>query len=243
MEDKKNFEYKQNALASKVIIPKDTEMYHPEDDDLILSLDIQYQDDMAFVAGDLMEYNGTELGTYVGKTAVNIPYHPGLFCFREGPPLFHFVTYLMNQKNIKLNLIIVDGHGIAHPRRFGVACWLGLIMKLPCIGFAKDSLVPYSGVINKTKGSFIEIKVEDELRGFALRTSEGVKPVFVSPGHLVSINTSKKVIENLKGEYRIPDTLRRSDQSARAYSKGESFEEKYNLGNIPTNEINPDFIL
>jgi deoxyribonuclease V len=114
----------------------------------------------------------------------------------------------------------MDGHGLAHPRRFGLACWVGVKTGVPAIGCAKRTLLQYSGEVERTRGNYLLIEDKDEILGAVLRTQDGVKPVFVSPGHKISLQTAIQVVLRLAPRYRIPDPLRVADQSARACARG-----------------------
>ena len=221
----------QKQWAPKVIIPSDNTGYIPQPHDVIFSLDIQYVDNLAFVGLDIQHYAGEILGTYVGKTIVETKYVPQFFCFREGPPLLKIVHFVQQHFNLIPKILIVDGHGLAHPRRFGVACWLGVEMNLPVIGCAKQTLLDYQGELGKKRGSWLPIYLEQETVGKVLRTQDGVKPIFVSVGHLINLNTATEIILKLASRYRLCEPLRRADQAARAYAKGKT------LPNLLTHKI------
>ncbi|OAD22647.1 Endonuclease V [Candidatus Thiomargarita nelsonii] len=214
----------QKQWAAKVIIPPDNAGYAPQPDDIIFSLDIQYVDNTAFVGLDVQRYSGELMGTYVERTSVDVPYVPQFFCFREGPPLLKIINWVQQHFNLKPDVLITDGHGIAHPRRFGVACWLGVHTHLPTIGCAKQTLLDYQGVLGKKRGSCLPVYLENEKVGKVLRTQENIKPIFVSPGHQISLNTAADMILNLAPRYRICEPLRRADQAARAYAKGKEVQ-------------------
>lgn len=207
----------QQQLAKQLIIPNEDHKF--KSDDLIFSLDIQYQNNIAFVGLDIQTYAGEIIGAYVTKTSVDMEYIPQFFCFREGPPLLKIIDLVQKQFNLNPDLLIVDGHGIAHPRRFGVACWLGVQTNLPVIGCAKRSLLPYQGILADKRGSCLSVFLQQEIVGKVLRTQDNVKPVFVSIGNKININTAINIILELSSKYRICEPLRRADQIARAYAK------------------------
>ncbi len=207
----------QEQWATEVII---SPHYVPQDEDVIFSLDIQYVGDTAFVALDVQYYSGELIGTYTDESEVEMPYVPQFFCFREGPPLLKIVKKVQEDFKLKPDVLIVDGHGIAHPRRFGVACWLGVQTNLPTIGCAKQTLLDYQGILGEQRGCTLPVFLENEEVGKVLRTQEAVKPVFVSVGHKMDLITATDMILNLASRYRICEPLRRADQAARAYAKG-----------------------
>jgi len=185
-------------------------------------LDIQYKNQTAFVGLDIQRYSGERIATYVSQTTVDIEYVPQFFCFREGPPLLETINRVQQQFNLTPKLLITDGHGIAHPRRFGVACWLGVQTQLPVIGCAKQTLLDYQGVLDDQRGSSLAVWLNNEPVGNVLRTQNGVKPVYVSPGHQINLTTATNIILHLSPKYRLCEPLRRADQAARAYAKGKT---------------------
>jgi deoxyribonuclease V len=211
----------QEELAKRVIIPADGAGYQPQTGDVVLSLDVQYVGDTGYVAIDCLKWGAGPVEVFAVSEPVTEPYVPGYFAFREGPVLKAALEKVMAWMGQSPDLIIVDGHGIAHPRKFGVACWLGIELGLPVIGCAKETLVQYAGELGEAVGSRLPVHVEGEVVGYALRTAPEVKPVFVSPGHLISVRESVRVVLALGGGFRVIEPLRRADQACRAYAKGE----------------------
>ncbi len=218
-------EEEQKTLAQKVLIPFEDGGFIPSGEDLIFSMDIQYNGEDAYVAIDVMCATGEHKGTFVTKEKAGMEYVPQYFSFREGPPLLNALKKLENFNGLKAKLLLVDGHGIAHPRRLGVASWLGVMTDIPSIGMAKETLLKFSGDADLKRGSTLNITDKGETVGIVLRTQDEVQPVYVSPGHKVTLNTAKQVIMNLsEGGFRIPEPLRRADQAARAFAKGENYK-------------------
>lgn len=215
------WETEQAEMVKLSQIPTEGNGYIAQKNDLILALDIQYQDNQAFIAGVLFEFLGEIKAQYAWQTQTDVPYVPGYFCFREGPPLLDFWHKLLNDSQLQPKLMIIDGHGLAHPRKFGVATWLGIKTHCPTIGCAKETLVHFDTPPDVSKGSFSVIKLNTERVGYVLRNQANINPIFVSPGHLVSLEESKRVILALEGEYRIPEVLRLADQNARAFARGD----------------------
>ncbi len=135
---------------------------------------------------------------------VNFPYIPGLLSFREGPVL---LESFKNIENIP-DVIIFDGHGIAHTRRMGLASHLGIILNRPSIGCAKSVLTGKYQMPGKRKGDYSLLEDDGEILGAALRTKQGVKPVFVSPGHRIDLNTSIRVVLKSLSGYKLPEPTR-----------------------------------
>lgn len=143
-----------------------------------------------------------------GEAPVTFPYIPGLLSFREGPVI------LKALKNLKKwpDIILFDGHGIAHPARLGLASHLGLLLDKPSIGCAKSPLIGQfcSGELGYEKGSWVPLLEKGETIGAALRTREGLKPIIVSPGHRICIMTAIRIALACSNKYRIPEPLRQA---------------------------------
>jgi deoxyribonuclease V len=206
----------QEQLARQVIIPPEGEGYRPQPGDLLFSLDVQYREEIAYVAVDVQAWPDRFIGTYVGTAEVTVPYIPQFFCFREGPPLLEMIGRVAQRLQRQPALILVEGHGLAHPRRLGIACWVGLQTGIPTLGCAKSTLLPYHrGSVELLRGNYEIIEDRGEPVGAALVTQAGVKPIFASPGHKVSLGTTIEVILRLAARYRLPEPLRRADRAAR----------------------------
>jgi deoxyribonuclease V len=132
------------------------------------------------------------------------PYVPGLLSFREIPLLLPMFAALAHRPQ----LVVVDGHGTAHPRRFGIACHLGLALGVPAFGCAKSLLVGDHAPLAHARGSRRPIVDRGERVGVALRTRAGVKPVFVSPGHLISMAEAVRWTLALAPRYRLTEPVR-----------------------------------
>jgi len=146
------------------------------------------------------------IGESVVRGEITFPYIPGLLSFREIPLLLKAWEKL----NPKPSLVVVDGVGIAHPRRMGIATHLGLILGVPTIGCAKNVLTGVYEEPNIEAGSFsyLHDPKTGERIGVALRTKQSVKPVFVSPGHLITLEDSIETIRSCVRGYRIPEPTR-----------------------------------
>jgi deoxyribonuclease V len=141
------------------------------------------------------------------------PYISGLFAFRELPVLVEALRALP----VTPDLLLCDSHGLAHPRRFGLACHLGVLTGLPTAGVAKT---PFTGsydpaALAPARGSHADLVDRNETVGRALRTQDGVKPVYVSTGHLIDLPTAITHVLNLTPKYRLPETTRQSDRLSR----------------------------
>lgn len=225
------WEEQQKVLAPRVDVPLEGG-YQPHTGDVVIGLDIQYAGDQAHVAADVTRWNAEHIGTYAGTIHVDIPYISGFFCFREGPPLLSILHALTTVGVPKPDVLIVDGHGLAHPRRFGAACWVGLAADCPTLGCAKDTLVRFTGTLAEAKGSTLDVCVEHDIVGHVVRRVDGVRPVYVSVGHQITLQTATDMIVSLPSSFRIPDTIRRADRAARECAKGTQTSDWIALGTL-----------
>lgn len=144
------------------------------------------------------------------ETPTTFPYIPGYLSFREIPAILK----VMEKVNIIPDLILCDGQGYAHPRRFGLACHLGVILDLPTIGVAKKRLIGKHDEVSINKGSWQYLKDKDEIIGAVVRTRTNVKPVYVSIGHKISLPTAIDYVLQCTTKYRLPETTRHADHLA-----------------------------
>lgn len=138
------------------------------------------------------------------------PYIPGLLSFREIPALLRCLAAV----NTPFDAMICDGQGIAHPRSFGLASHLGLLMNKPAVGCAKSILVGEHGEIGVSRGDLSPLVYKGKRVGTAVRTRSGVKPVYVSPGHLVDQSGACRLVLGCARRYRIPEPTREADRVA-----------------------------
>lgn len=141
---------------------------------------------------------------------IPFPYIPGLLSFRETPALLAAIEKLSSMPQV----FIVDGHGLAHPRRFGIACHLGVLLDLPSIGLAKSILVGKAEPLGDQAGSMAELKDGDEIIGMAVRSRSGSKPVYVSIGHRVDLPSAVQLVMQCSLGYRLPEPARHAHQIA-----------------------------
>ena len=140
------------------------------------------------------------------EAALTFPYVPGLLSFRELPP----VAEAWDTLRVRPDVLIFDGQGYAHPRRFGVACYGGLLFGLPSVGGAKSILVGRHGLLPPEKGARLPLEHRGEVVGAAVRLRERVNPVYVSPGHLIDLDTAVAVVQMVSKGFREPETTRRA---------------------------------
>ncbi|MBN2333793.1 MAG: endonuclease V [Deltaproteobacteria bacterium] len=176
----------------------------------VAGADISYDQrtGMLFAAVLTFSYPGlTLLSVCQHQAKSQFPYLPGLLSFREGPLL----AAILSRLSVLPDLLVSDGQGIAHPRGLGLASHLGILFDLPTIGCAKKRLVGTYRMPGEKKGSMVPLMgVDNRQIGMVVRTRDRVKPVFVSPGHRISVATAAALILQLTGCYRLPEVTRQA---------------------------------
>lgn len=144
--------------------------------------------------------------TASAEAALRFPYIPGLLSFRELPPLAEAWARLRHKPDV----LIFDGVGYAHPRRFGIASHGGVLFDVPSIGCAKSILVGTPGPLALERGSTAELVDKGEVVGVAVRLRDRVAPVYISRGHRMDLRTAVRIVESVSRGYRLPETTRRA---------------------------------
>ncbi len=178
---------------------------------LIAGVDVAYHKESDLLVAAVVVLNAETLEvieTQTAEGAVQFPYIPGLFSFRELPPLIDALEKLQHTPD----LIICDGQGLAHPRRFGLACHLGVLFDIPTIGCGKSRLLGEHSDVDGTRGSTSPLIDNGQVIGSVLRTQNGINPIYVSIGHKVSLETANKWVLKAATQYRLPETTRQADQ-------------------------------
>ncbi|WP_248783791.1 endonuclease V [Actinoalloteichus caeruleus] len=181
----------------------------------VAGLDVAYATGSERVAGAVVVLDATTLrpvdeAAVVGTAA--FPYVPGLFAFRELPPLLDALERLTTTPD----LLLCDGHGIAHPRRFGLACHLGARTGLPSVGVAKNRLVGDHEAPGPRRGDHADLLDADGTTlGRVLRTQDGIRPVHVSVGHAIGLAPAAEWVLRCSPRFRLPETTRLADQLSR----------------------------
>ena len=187
----------------------------------IAGLDVAFEDGGKVTRGAVVVLRIADLETVaeaVARRPTSLPYIPGLLSFREVPVLLDALALL----DIPPDILMCDGHGLAHPRRFGIACHLGLLTGLPAIGVAKSRLTGRHDEPGSEKGDWAALVDTPkgggraERIGTVLRTRAGVRPVYVSTGHRVSLKTSLALTLRCTGRYRLPEPVRLADKLSKA---------------------------
>jgi deoxyribonuclease V len=164
-------------------------------------------DDRVYAAVVLLDAATLEVieeATY--SCRISFPYIPGLLSFREGPPMLRAFEKLRRRPD----MVLFDGQGIAHPRGFGLAAHMGLILDLPSVGCAKTRLIGAFEEPGAKKGQLSPLIHDGKPIGAVLRTKDRVKPLFVSQGHRISLEHAVDVVLRCTRRYRIPEPVRRA---------------------------------
>ena len=201
--------HKTQLRLSKQIVLEDM---LPEKIRFVAGVDVAYVKDMAIGAVAVLDYTSLEL--VESKTAVckaRFPYVPTLLSFRETPP----TALCIKKLHLQPDIFLVDGHGFAHPYRCGFASHLGLVIGKPTIGVAKGRLFgEVEDAISEKDVALL--KHEDKVIGAVVKTKQGCKPVYVSVGHMVSLETAVKIVRHCICHSRIPEPVSKAHQIATA---------------------------
>ena len=162
---------------------------------------------------DVATMDTVEQATVVAP--LTFPYVSGLLSFREIPP----VTAAWERLRTRPDVVIFDGAGYAHPRRFGLACHAGLLLGVPTVGCAKTILVGTHGPLGTERGTMAPLVHRGETVGMAVRLRDAVTPVYVSAGHLMDLETALRVVLSMATGFREPETTRRAHRLVNAERK------------------------
>jgi deoxyribonuclease V len=146
----------------------------------------------------------------VARLATTMPYLPGLLSFRELPALLQALELLPQRPDLAL----VDGHGIAHPRRLGIAAHFGVAAGLPSVGVAKKILVGTAAALHEIRGAHTPLRDQGQQVGWLLRSKPKCNPLVVSPGNRVSMTAAAQLAMRFTTSYRLPEPTRLADRLA-----------------------------
>jgi deoxyribonuclease V len=198
----------QAALRDRVVTRDELPEIHS-----VAGVDVGFEDagQTARAAVAVLSFPQLELvDQAVSRTPTRFPYVPGYLSFRELPGILTALAQLATPPD----LILCDGQGIAHPRRFGLACHLGVLTGLPTLGVAKSRLIGDYTEPGPDKGAWTPLSDQGEIIGAVLRTRRAVRPVFVSSGHRVSLPTAIDLVLACTTRYRLPETTRQAHRLA-----------------------------
>lgn len=179
----------------------------------VAGVDVGFEDHFSITRAGVVVLSYPELEPMdqaIARRPTSFPYVPGLLSFREIPAVLEALEGL----DTLPDLLLCDGQGIAHPRRMGIASHLGLITDIPSIGVGKTRLCGTHRKVPEGKGEWTPLRNGEQVIGAVLRTREGVKPVYVSPGHRISLKTAIDYVMGCVTRYRLPETTRQADRLA-----------------------------
>jgi len=159
----------------------------------------------------VLEFPSLELvAQAIARLPTSFPYVPGLLSFREIPAVLAALEKLESLPD----LLLCDGQGLAHPRRFGIACHLGVLTNIPAIGVAKTRLIGSFGPVPEEKGGWAPLMDKEEQIGAVLRSRTGTKPLFISAGHRIGLESAIHYVMACTPKYRLPETTRQAHRLA-----------------------------
>ncbi|MEO0092126.1 MAG: deoxyribonuclease V [candidate division WOR-3 bacterium] len=190
----------QENIAQRVILKDDFDEIK-----YIAGVDVAFDKSYAYGAVVVFDCKHLKMVDFaMAKCRIPFPYIPTFLSFRETKP----IKMAYQKLKVKPDIILCDGQGIAHPRKAGIAVILGVNLNLPSIGVAKSKLCGVSREPNKKKGSFSFLFYNGKKVGIVLRTQKEVKPLFISPGHKITIGTARKIVMRCVKKFRNPEPLR-----------------------------------
>ena len=179
----------------------------------VAGVDVSYSNDDRITQGAIAVLSFPELELKeqaIAKRPTSFPYIPGLLSFREIPAILDAFKKL----NIIPDLLLCDGQGLIHPRRFGLACHLGVLVNIPSIGVAKSHYIGKYDAVGLEKGNWQPLIYQEKVIGAVVRSRTGVKPIYVSTGHKISLKTAINYVLKCTSKYPLPETTRWADKLA-----------------------------
>lgn len=170
----------------------------------IAGMDIAFIDNLAIVACVIIDYNSLDIRcTKTSLERLDFPYISTFLSFREGPPLIN----LINTLEFKPDIFIINAQGIAHPRYCGCASYVGIQTNVPTIGVTIRKLWGIYNQEPKSMGNYVALRFGDQTVGWVLKSNENCKPIFISPGHLVSLESSLDIVMKCIRNHKLPEPL------------------------------------
>ena len=179
----------------------------------VAGVDVGYSNDDRITQGAIAVLSFPELELKeqaIAKRPTSFPYIPGLLSFREIPAILDAFKKL----NIIPDVLLCDGQGLIHPRRFGLACHLGVLVNIPSIGVAKSHYIGKYDAVGLEKGNWQPLIYQEKVIGAVVRSRTGVKPIYVSTGHKISLKTAINYVLKCTSKYPLPETTHRADKLA-----------------------------
>ncbi|MCA0456507.1 MAG: deoxyribonuclease V [Chloroflexi bacterium] len=198
----------QKTLASEVVSSKPLDITAIK---LVAGVDVSVKENVSQAAVVILTYPDLQvIETVLMQQPTPFPYIPGLLTYREGPVLEAAFAKLQNEPDV----FIFDGMGIMHPRRIGIASHMGVWLQKPTIGCGKSYFLGKYDEPLQERGAWSLLYDKGEVIGGVLRTRQGVKPVYISPGHLADLPTSLDLVMRCTPKYRLPEPIRQAHNAA-----------------------------
>ncbi len=189
----------------------------PQPPTLIAGCDVHLRGDLGRATIVVLQLPTLEVVESVyGQAAITIPYIPGFLSWRELPPL----AVALERLTVRPDVLFADGHGIAHPRGFGIACHLSLLSGLPTLGCAKSILRGHHGPLPETRGAQEPLVYQGRVVGTVLRTKDKVKPLYVSVGNAITLDEAIELVLATSRRYRLPEPSRLAHLAAQTWARG-----------------------
>jgi deoxyribonuclease V len=198
----------QENLRKEIII--ENQLPQP---DLVAGVDVGFEQEGSITRAAVAVLSFPDLRLVdqgIARLPTRFPYVPGLLSFREIPAILEAMKGLEKMPD----LLLCDGQGLAHPRRFGLACHLGLLTGIPSIGVAKSRLIGTYQALGPNKGDWVPLLDKGEVIGAVLRTRTGIKPLYISIGHKVSLESALRFVMACTTRYKLPETTRAAHRLA-----------------------------
>ncbi len=190
----------QNEISSKVKLKKFKKKI-----EILVAFDVSFDGDIGYCCGVVLDEKFNILKKEFVKKKAEFPYIPTFLAFRE----LEFINEVYKKFDTTPDIVLIDGQGLAHPRRCGIATHFGVVNNIPAIGVAKSHLYgKYNEPENKRFASSYLYDDEKNIIGAVLRTKENTKPIFISPGNLIDVDSSIEIIKSFTTKYKIPEPLR-----------------------------------
>jgi deoxyribonuclease V len=177
----------------------------------VAGVDVGFEDEGKTARAAIVVLNLADLSVVestIARRPTVFPYIPGLLAFREVPVVLDALAKLQHDPDI----LLCDGNGYIHPRRFGIACHLGVLLDMPSIGVAKSHYIGTHAPVGDNAGDWQPIIHQDETIGAIVRNRDRVRPIYVSTGHRISLTSAIDLVRRCTTQYRLPETTRLADR-------------------------------
>ncbi len=185
---------------------------------IVAGCDVHLRGDLGRATIAVLRFPSLEpIETVYGEATITFPYIPGFLSWRELPA----VAVALGKLTVRPDVLFADGHGLAHPRGFGLACHLGLLSGIPALGCAKSILRGDHAPLAEERGARVPLVYRGRVVGMALRSKDRVKPLYISVGHHITLDEATDLVFRCGVKHRLPEPSRFAHLSAQAWARGE----------------------